>query len=342
MSRILHLGPIAALLATALVTVQPAWPQNTHTLRFSLDAKVEGPAAIFLVPQERGYFRQEGLDVTLDEGSTALEPITRVASGSHDIGLADINALIRYHDQNPSAPVKAIFMLYNKPPYAIVSRKTRGITQPKDLEGKKLGAPPMGTTFGEWPLFAKLNEIDASKVKIEEIGIPVRAPMLAAGQIDAALGYSFRIYVDVKERGVQVDDIVLLPMANYGMKVYGSAIVVNSKLAAEKPEIVKKYVRALVRGLRDTIRNPASAVDLVVRRDDTLTRSVELERVRMAIHDNVLTQEVLANGFGAIDSARLEEAFAQLALTNTFKAKPKAEDIFDASFLPPLADRRAN
>jgi NitT/TauT family transport system substrate-binding protein len=344
MSPFLCLGRTAAIVATVLLAAQPAWAQSTQPtpLRFSLDWKVEGPAGIFLVPQERGYFRQEGLDVTLDEGSIALEPITRVASGSHDIGLADINALIKYRDQHPTAPVKAIFMLYNKPPHAIVSRKTRGITGPKDLEGKKLGAPPTGTTFGEWPLFAKLTEIDISKVAIEQIGIPVRAPMLAAGQIDAALGYSFRIYVDVKERGVQVDDIVLLPMANYGMKLYGSAIIVNSKLAAEKPDVVKKYVRALLHGLRDTIHNPASAVDMVLRRDDALKKEVELERLRMAIRDNIVTPEVRTNGFGAIDPARLEEAFEQLALTYTFKAKPKVEDIFDATFLPPLAERKVN
>ncbi len=130
-------------------------------------------------------------------------------------------------------------MVYNKPPYAIVGRKSRGITEPKSLEGKKLGAPPTSSTFGQWPLFAKLNDIDISKVTVETIAMPVRAPMLAAGQLDAVLGFSFRIYVDLKDRGVPVDDIVLLPMANYELKLYGNAIIVNSKFAAEKPEAVQ-------------------------------------------------------------------------------------------------------
>jgi NitT/TauT family transport system substrate-binding protein len=343
MSFLLRLGRILAIVAAALVSSETARTQNaTVPLRFSLDWKVEGPAAIFLVPQERGYFRQEGLDVIVDEGTTALEPITRVASGSHEMGLADINALIKYHDQNPAAPVKAIFMIYNKPPYSIVSRKTRGITEPKNLEGKKLGAPPAGATFGEWPLFAKLNDIDISKVRVEQIGIPVRAPMLAAGQVDAALGYSFRIYIDVKERGVPVDDIVLLPMADYGMKLYGSVIIVNTKFAAETPDAVRKYVRGLLHGLRDTIHNPAAAVETVLKRDDAAKKEVEVERVRMAVRNNIVTPEVRANGFGVIDATRFDEAAAQLALTNTFKAKPKIDDIFDATFLPPLAERRVN
>src|SRR5207342_1711048 len=177
------------------------------------------------------------------------------------MAFADINALIRYRDQNPSAPVKAVFMVYNKPPYAIVARKNRGITEPKQLENKKLGAPSAGATFAQWPLFAKLNNIDVSKVTIENIGIPVQAPMLAAGQIDAALGFSFRLYVNLKDRGVPVDDIVLMPMANYGLKLYGNAIVVNSKFAAEKPEAVMAFLRVFLRGLKEAVRRPGDAID---------------------------------------------------------------------------------
>ena len=188
----------------------PAPAPTSTRVKFSLDGRIEGPSAPFLLPLERGYFKADGLDVTIDEATTPIEAITRVASGTYDMGFADINAMIKYRDQNPAAPLKAVFMVYNTPPYAIVARKSRGITEPRQLEGKKLGAPPNGSTVGEWPLFAKLNGIDASKVTIENIAIPVRAPMLAAGQLDAVLGFSFRIYVDLKDRGVPVDDIVLL------------------------------------------------------------------------------------------------------------------------------------
>ena len=311
-------------------------------IKFSLDGRLEGPEALFLVPQDRGYFKAEGLDVTVDEAATPLEPITRVASGSLRHGLCRHQRAHPYRDQNPSAPIKAVFMVYNKPPYAIVTRKSRGITEPKQLEGKKLGAPPAGSTFAQWPLFAKLNNIDVAKVTIENIGIPVRAPMLAAGQIDAALGFSFRLYVDLKDRGVPVDDIVLMPMANYGLKLYGNAIIVNSKFAAEKPEAVKGFLRAFLKGLKETIRRPADAVDSILRRDDGAKSEVELERLRMAIRDNIVTPEVRANGFGAIDAARLEESIDQIALVHTFKAKPKPDDIFDASFLPPAGERAMN
>jgi NitT/TauT family transport system substrate-binding protein len=329
----------AGLLAAVLIA---GAAQAQTALKLSLDDRLEGPAALFLLPQDRGYYRSEGLEVTIDEGANALEPITRVASGAYELGFADINALIRYRDQNPAAPVKAVFMLYNKPPFAIVGRKSRGISDPKSLEDKKLGAPPAGASFDQWPIFAKLNDIDPAKVALEKISAPVRAPMLAAGQLDAVLGYSFRVYVDLKERGVPVDDVVVLPMANYGLKLYGGAIIVNAKFAAAKPEAVEGFLRAFLKGLKDTIRNPSMAVDSVVKREDLGKKDVELERLRMAIRDNIVTPEVRANGLGAVDAVRLNEAINQIALTYAFKVKPKAGDIFDPTLLPAAADRKLN
>jgi NitT/TauT family transport system substrate-binding protein len=311
-------------------------------IKLSLDTRLDGPAALFLLPQDRGYYREEGLDVTVEEGGDALEPITRVASGAYEIGLADINALIRYRDQNPAAPVKAVFMLYNRPPFAIVGRKSRGISDPKSLEEKKLGAPPTSATYDQWPIFAKLNDVDLAKVAVEKISAPVRAPMLAAGQLDAVLGYSFQVYVDLKDRGVPVEDVVVLPMADYGLELYGSAVIVNSKFAAEKPDAVAGFLRAFTKGLKETIKNPTVAVESLLKRDDAGKKEVELERLRMAIKDNIVTPEVRANGLGAIDSARLTEAIDQIALTYGFKAKPKAGDIFDPAFLPAAADRKLN
>jgi len=330
--------------ALALITADPVKAQTSEPIqiRFSLDGRLEGPSALFLLPLDRGYYKNESLDVTMDDATTAFEPITRVASGTYEMALADINAVIRFRDQNPTAPVRTIFMVYNRPPFAIVGRKSRGISDPKSLEGKRLGAPPLTATIQQWPVFAKLNDVDATKVTLEPIALPVRIPMLAAGQLDAALGYSFRLYVDLKDRGVPVGDIIQLQMPDYKLKLYGAAIIVNSKFAAEQPDAVRKFLRATVRGFRDAIRNPTTAVEPVLRRDEQARKDVEVERLRMAIRENVVTPEVRANGFGAIDPVRMEEAIAQIALSYTFKARPKADAVFDASFLPPIADRRAN
>jgi NitT/TauT family transport system substrate-binding protein len=330
----LVLVTIAAALATPAAAQTP--------IKFSLDFKFEGPSAPFLVALDRGYFKAEGLDVTIDTAAGSLEPINRVASGTYDMGFGDINSLIKFRDQNPSTPIAPVFMVYNRPPFSIVTRKSRGIVKPKDLEGKKLGAPAADGAFAQWKIFVKANEIDASKVTIENVGFPVREPMLAAAQVDAITGFSFSSYINLKDRGVPADDIIVLLMADYGVNLYGNAIIVNPKFAAEKPEAVKAFLRAFVKGLKDTIKDPSAAVDSVIKRNDVAKKATELERLGMALRDNVLTPEVQADGFGGVDLGRLDKAIDQIALTYSFKSKPKASDIFDASFLPSAADRKVD
>jgi NitT/TauT family transport system substrate-binding protein len=331
-----------ALIAAA-AAVLPAGTATAQTpVKVTLDFKFEGPSAPFLVGLDKDYYKAEGLDVTIDPAASSLEAIRRVASGVYDIGFADINALIRFRDQNPGAPIKAVYMVYNRPPFAIITRKSRGVEKPKDLEGKKLGAPAADGTFAQWKIFVKANGIDAGKVIVEDVGAPVREPMLAAGEVDAITGFSFSSYVNLKERGVPVDDIVVLQMADYGVSLYGSAIIVGDKFAAAHPEVVKGFLRAFTKGLKDTVRDPAAAVDSVIKRNDAAKKDVELERLRMALKDNILTPEVEANGYGEVDMARLDRAIGQIALTNDFRAKPKASDIFDPSFLPPAADRNTD
>jgi NitT/TauT family transport system substrate-binding protein len=335
-------GSVFARILTGIALAVASGPVAAQVpVKFTLDWKFEGPSAPFLVALERGYFAAEGLDVTIEPGSGSVEPITRVASGSHQIGFGDINTLIKLRDQNAAGPPKAVFMVYNRPPFAIVGRKSRGIANPKDLEGKRLGAPAGDGAFAQWPIFARANGIDVSRVTIENVGFAVREPMLAAGQIDALTGYSFSAYVSLKDRGVAVDDIVLLLMADYGVKLYGNAIIVNPKFAAERPEAVKGFLRAFLRALKDTVRDPATAVDAVLARNDVAKKETELERLRMAIRDNILTPEVIAHGYGDVDMARLQMAIEQIAQSHKFKNKPSAPDMFDPSFLPDLAERKA-
>ena len=128
-------------LLTMAALAGAASPLNAQTaIRFSLDWKYEGTQSPFLVGVDKGYFKAEGLDVTIDTAGGSVEPINRIASGNYQMAFADINSLIKFRDQNPGVPLKAVFMIYNNPPFAIVGRKSLGISNPKSLEGKKLGA----------------------------------------------------------------------------------------------------------------------------------------------------------------------------------------------------------
>jgi NitT/TauT family transport system substrate-binding protein len=331
----------AALLATAVALATPALAETA--VKFSLDWKYEGTQAPFLLALDRGYFKAEGLDVTIDTAGGSVEPINRLASRTYDMAFGDINSLIKFRDQNPQAPIKAIFMIYSNPPFAVVARKSRGVTAPKDLEGKKLGAPTADGAYAQWPIFVKANNIDTSKVEILNVGFPVREPMLVAGQVDAITGFSFSSYIGVKHSGVPQDDIVVMLMADYGVRLYGNTIMVNPSFAAANPEAVKGFLRAYLKALKDTVKNPDAAIESVLKRNETASKATELDRLQLALRDNILTPEVKANGFGGVDPKRLDTAIDQIALTYTFKsAMPKAADIFDPSFLPPAADRKAD
>lgn len=344
-------GTLAAALAlsgTLSVALSSAPAAAQTAVRFSLDSQIEGPAAPFLVALDKGYYRAEGLGVTIDAAppaaaaTPAAGPVGRVASGDYDMAVADINALIRYRDANPDNPVKAVFVVFNRPAFAVIGRKSRGVVQPKDLEGRKLGAPAAGSAYAQWPIFVKTTGIDAAKVTILNVGAPVREPMLAAGQVDAMTGLSFLSFINLKERGVPADDITVLLMADHGVALYGDAIIVNPKFAAAQPEAVRAFLRAFLKGLKDTVRAPAAAIDSVLRRNDSAKRAVELERLTMALRDNVVTPEVRANGYGGIEPDRFARAIEQLALASRFRTTPKPDDIFDPAFLPAAAQRRVN
>ena len=328
---------VAACLTLA-TTFVPASAQTP--LKVTLDGRIEGPAAPFLLALEQGYYKAEGLEVTIEPSAGALEPITRVASGAFDIGFGDLNALIKYRDQNPSAPVKAVFVVNNRPSYAVIGRKSRGVEDPDDLEGKKLGAPVAEHASAQWPIFAKLNRIDLAKVTIINVGIPVREPMLIAGEVDAITSSSYSTPVNLREKGVPAEDITVMLMAAHGLELYGNTVFVNAKTLAEKPDAVKGFLRALTQSLKDTLKDPANAIAPVVRRANGVSREVELQRLLIAIQDCIVTPEVRANGLGGIDPARFETAVEQIAMGHTFKAKPKLADIFDASFLPAEAERK--
>ena len=310
------------------------------TIRFANDWKWEGPAAPLLMALDRGWYADAGLDVTMDTGKGSREAIPRVADGSNwQMGSSDINSLIKFTDQNPDLAPVAVMMIYNAPPFAIIGRKSLGVMAPKDLEGRILGAPAPDGAYAQWKAFVKANDIDASKVTIENVGFPVREPMLAAGKVDAITGYSFSSFINLKAKGVGEEDISLILMREHGLDLYGNVIIANRDFAKSNPDAVKAFVAATVRGFQETAKDPEGAVKHVLNHNDVAREAVELERLKMALAQNIVTDEVRSNGFGGVDMDRLERSIHQIADTYEFTNRPAAADVFDMQYLAPKADR---
>ena len=317
--------------------------EGTHPLavELSFDRPISAGEAPVIVAMTDGLFAAEGLAVSTRIIGGSPEAIARVVAGTSEFALVDLNALIRFRSQS-STPVKAVFVLYNKAPYAIVARKSRGIHVLSDIEGKTLGIADGDLTAGLWPALARQNGIHLDRVKQSRISAAVREPMLSAGQVDAVAGFTYLSAVNLRDRGVPADDLAVLRFADSGCDAYGFAVIVNPAFAEKQPDAVKGFVRALVGGTNLTIRDEGHAVDQVLTRMDEGSRDLELERLHAVVSDNIMTEEVNRNGLGAVDPARLERSIDQVGEGFKFAKRPQAADIFDDRFLPPRAGRLIN
>ncbi len=327
---------LAAFAATAALTGAALAQTNVP---FALDWKFEGPSAPYFAAIDNGHFGAAGLDVEISAGQGSLDAIPKVATGAFPMGFADINSLIKFLDQNPGAPVTAVMMVYDKPPFAVVGRKSLGVSEPKDLEGKILGAPPPDGAWAQFPAFATANSLDVDKITVEPVGFPTREPMLAEGNVAAVTGFSFSSFLNLVRLGVPEEDISTILMADYGLQLYGNAIIVNTDFASANPEIVTGFLTAVAAGWKDAIADPEAAIASLIERNPAADAALEQRRLQLAIDANVLTDAVAEAGMGGVDATRMEAALAQLGETYEFQTAPDASLYFTDAYLP-AADAR--
>jgi NitT/TauT family transport system substrate-binding protein len=303
-------------------------------IKFQLDWRFEGPAALFLVPAAKGYFKDAKLDVTVDAGNGSGGAVTRVASGSYDMGFADLAALMEFHANNPDAPNKpvAIMMVYNNTPASVMALKKSGIKTPADLAGKKLGAPVFDAGRRAFPIFAKANGVN--NVTWTAMDPPLRETMLVRGDVDAITGFTFTSLLNIEARGVKAEDVVVLPYPDFGVKLYGNAIIASPKILKENPAAVKAFLAAFAKGMKDVIGNPAASIETVKARDGIINVPLETRRLQLAIDTVINSADAREEGFGQIKGPRLSLMASQVSDAFNTKTRVKSEDIWNGSFLP--------
>ena len=335
-----RLNPVRFALGLALGAVlgagaAPSAAQETK-IRFQLDWRFEGPAALFTVPARKGYFRDEKLDVTIDAGNGSGGTVTRVATGTYDMGFADLAALMEFWGNNPTAPSKpvAVMMVYNNTPAAVLALRKSGIRTPADLNGKKLGAPVFDAGRKAFPIFAKANGLDEGRIAWTSMDPPLRETMLVRGDVDAITGFYFTSLLNLNARGVKDEDIVILPYPQFGVKLYGNVIIVSEAFLKKNPEAVKAFLRAFSKGVKDVVADPAAAIASVRERDGLIDVALETRRLKLALAGSVVTADAKAEGFGDVNGPRLALMASQVNDAFGLKERIQPDRIFVTGLLP--------
>ena len=328
LQSVLALGSFAS--ATAAFAATP--------IKFQLDWRFEGPAALFLQPVAKGYFQAAGLNVTVDAGSGSGGAIQRVASGSYDMGFADLAALMEFHANNPEVKDKpvAVMMVYNNTPASVMALKKSAIAKPADLTGKKLGAPVFDAGRRGFPLFAKANKV--GDVQWTTMDPPLRETMLVRGDIDAITGFTFTSLLNLAARGVKAADVTVMPFADNGVKLYGNAIIASAKLVRENPEAVRSFLKAFSKGAKEVMANPGSAIAYVKERDGIVNSALETRRLQLAIDTVINTADARGEGFGQVSPTRMALMASQISDVYATKTRVNPETLWNGRFLPPVAD----
>ena len=323
--------------ALALAVTAMGFAHAATPIKFQLDWRFEGPSALFLVPTAKGYFKDAGLDVTVDSGNGSGGAVTRVASGTYDMGFADLAALMEFHANNPDAPNKpvAVMMVYNNTPASVMALKKSGIKTAADLAGKKLGAPVFDAGRRAFPIFAKVNGIE--NVTWTAMDPPLRETMLVRGDVDAITGFTFTSLLNIEARGVPAADVTVLAYPDNGVKLYGNAIIASPKLIKENPEAIKAFLAAFTKGAKDVVADPAQAIEAVKARDGIINTKLETRRLQLAIDTVINSPSAREEGFGQVKAPRLALMASQVSDAFNTKSRVKAADVWNGSFLPSAA-----
>ncbi|HZR68104.1 MAG TPA: ABC transporter substrate-binding protein [Burkholderiales bacterium] len=333
-------SPRHSLLGLLCLLPALACAQEPVRVKFTLDWVIDGQQAPFFLAQAKGYFAQQGLAVTLDAGAGSAAAVQRVAQGTYDMGYGDTSALIEHLSKtaDPSARVQAVYLTQDATPAGFTTLKKLNISKPADLAGRSIGGPVFDSARKLFPIFARAQSIDPASVKWQNLQPGLNLTQLARGQLDAASGFPSLQVGQIEAMGVKAEELVLFNYKDYGVHIYGNAILANPKFMQEKPAAVAAFLRAYNHGLKDTLADPQAAIEFVHQREPTINVATELVRLR-ALVDFIATPNARTKGLSEPDKARLQRQSEDVARAFGLGKVPEADEIFTPRFLPPRAER---
>ncbi|MDG4647338.1 ABC transporter substrate-binding protein [Roseibacterium sp. SDUM158017] len=319
--------------------ISPAFADMTD-IRFTLGWKTQGSDAPFLVALNEGYFEEEGLNVTIDQGEGSAATVTRIMGGAYDAGFGDINAIIQNAAARPGEAPVMVFQMWNRPPFAIAVPRGSGIETPADFEGRTLGGAQGTPTTRLFPVFARLNGIDVDTVAYESLAPNLQEPMLIRGDIDGAYTFTVSSWFNLIANGKDPEtDFDWFHYEDYGMDLYSNGMMVSQELLAENPEAVAGLVRAVTRATLQVMQDQDIAVEAIMAFDNLVDPDLERARLEFALTRLMNAPETAETGIGDLVDERLTRSIALIAEGYDLERQPEASEIFDRSFLAPAEER---
>ncbi|WP_022962662.1 ABC transporter substrate-binding protein [Halopseudomonas pelagia] len=330
----------AATLSLGLALVSAAPASAATDIDLVLNWKYEGAQAWFFLAEDKGYFKEHGLNVTIDQGEGSAASVPKVASGVYDAGFGDTNALIQLAATQPERAPVGVYMIYNTPPFVIAVKSDSPIKEPKDVEGKIIGAPANDAALKLFPAFAEMTGIDQSKVTINNMAPNLREQLLMRGQIDAAFGYITTVSFSAKGMGLDPEkELRFIRYGEHGMDLYSNSIFFSQEFIADNPDAVRGFLAAVNQAIQDAIANPEEAMDALMKREPLLNRSVEMDKMLTTVRNDMSHPEIAEIGLGDVDDERLKKNIEIVVAANALESTPEVNQIFDRRFLPERAMR---
>jgi NitT/TauT family transport system substrate-binding protein len=333
----------AGTLASALGLAGTSWAQKQR-LRVLLNTSLSGPVAFFLLAQDRGYLRDEGLDVGFNAGPGAAAMVPMVREGAYEVGYGDINALIeRIARSAPGTGPVAVYTTFNVVPFTIAVPASSPVRSPKDLEGRRIVGHAGDAALVTFDLYARAAGIDIAKVRVDDsmggMGQAV-VDMLRGNGADGVFGFVNTLIAAAAPLGVDGRrELRFLNWADHLPDMYGNTLFVTRGLLQREPQAVTGMVRAFNRGLADTVQDPDAAIASLLRHAPGSDRAVNLARLKGTLAAEMAHPEGARIGIGDMDDARLARLIARIVEVKKLPRTPGVREVFDRSFLPPAAQR---
>jgi NitT/TauT family transport system substrate-binding protein len=332
--------PVFAGIAFAValgLAPQPAAAQQKD-VRVMLDWIVQGTHAPFFVAKEKGYYKAEGLNVAIDSGKGGTNTAVNVASNVYQFGYVDMVTMINFNEKNPSNPLIAVYMAFDETPLAVITTTAKGIKTPRDLNGRKIAGGPGTAVHDTMPILLKAAKAEDVKIEWVNVAIQLWGAMLAKGEVDGIGGFTNSNIPAAMSVGFKFEEIHAVKYSDFGTGLYGLGLVATKKYADENPDVVKGMVKALNRGMVDTIREPEAALAVLKAGDPMMKSDLETVRLNIAL-GHTYTEHTKKHGLSAVEPARVQQNIDAVVSAYGLPKSPKVEDVWTDKFLPPQAER---